>query len=598
MIFDQPNGSFFNSGIIDDGVTIAASGVRLTNTDSGRIYGGLTFMVGASTLTNVLGGWIGFTSNATTDPLIVGSDGADTVVNGGIIAGIVSLGAGDDIFVSQSRSVGSILLGSGNDTYRVETTDPMFISASGGDGVDRLVFAGSGGQYWYDASAGFEQLVFVTGGNFEGFSGFQSITVQPMSGNWSFVNFLNGNNPAADVNLNGPWFTLNRSAVRSVIGNDANNTVELFIDATVTNGISLGGGNDGLWLTSHLQDGAPTLTSAVTGGAGSDMIMLSWASGGDRSYDLHLATGFEELNVNPWALTDPAIARVSHASGLTAINVGQNDTLILNDSILPDARVGGGFNGGVTLGSGVIIDRYGFPEDGTWDDGLNKAQGDPGLSTRIVNQGTIENDVRFYIGDDLYDGRDGAVGGTVYGNAGNDRLLGGRGIDHFSGGFGADILQGGGGADILTGGAGNDTFLDTAADHNGDTITDFSRGDRLILSDANLATFAFSLSGGVLTYDGGAITLPGLAGAGLSFSKALEGGIQVFFSSPAIIIAGTTVTLNDLSAGSKASAATAELALAPPWAPSAAETTDGSGLGEWSSKLGGTADFGDLFATI
>ncbi len=547
IVLDQPNMNSFNSGTIDGGVTISAQGVRLTNTDSGRIYGGVTFTVGGGALTNLLGGWIGFSSNTTTDPLVIGSDGADTIVNGGIIAGAVTLGGGDDTFVSQARSTGSISLGTGNDTYRVETSDPMFISATGGDGIDRLIFAGSGGHYWYDISAGFEELVFVTGGNFEGFSGFQSITVQPMSGNWSFVNFLNGNNPSADVILNGPWLTLNHSIVRSVIGNDAANTFELFIDATVTNGVSLGGGNDGLWLTSHLQTTSPSLTSAISGGAGQDMIMLSWAVGGDRSYDLSLATGFEELNVNAWALTDPAIARVSHATGLTAINVGQNDTLVLSDSVLPEARVGGGFSGGITLDAGVVIDRYGFPEDGSWDDGINKAQGDPGLSTKIINHGTIENDVRFYIGDDFYDGRGGTVGGTVYGNAGNDRMLGGGGAELFVGGYGADTLQGGGGADILTGGAGYDLFIDTRAGHDGDTITDFSRGDRLVFSDASLANFSFSVSGNVLNYSGGSMTLQGFTGSGLSISQALEGGVQITFASPPIVVSSAPVTLVDVS---------------------------------------------------
>lgn len=543
VIFDQADVSAYNVGTIEDGATIAASGVRLTNTDSGRIYGGVTFTAGGSTLTNLLGGWIGNSSNIITGPLITGSDGSDIVINAGIIAGSISLGGGDDTFIARSRSAGSVDLGSGDDVYRVESTERTFIDAVGGAGVDRLVFAGSAGQYWADPGSGFEQLEFEIGGNFTGFSGFQSITIRPMPSDWPFVNLLDSLNPAADVILNGQWLTLNRSSVSSVTGNDAANTVELGLDSTVSNGIALGGGDDSLWLTSHLDAGAPALTSAATGGAGLDMIMLSWATGSDRSYDLSLATGFEVLNVNAWAITDPAIARVSHATGLTDINIGQYDSFILTDSVLPDARAGGAFGGGLTLGAGVVIDRYGFPEDGNWDDGLNLAQGDPTLSVRLANHGTIENDVRFYIGDDLYDGRDGNVGGVVYGNAGNDRLLGGGGAERFSGGFGADMLQGGGGADTLTGGAGYDLFLDTAAGHSGDTITDFSRGDRLVISDSTLAGFSFTITGQVLNYAGGSLTLQGFQGS-LSASQAAEGGVQITFSSPPIVIAGTTVTLN------------------------------------------------------
>jgi len=553
VVFDQPNTSSYNSGTISGGAIIAASGVRLVNTDSGRIYGGVTFTAGGSTLENVLGGWIGLASNVITGPLIIGSDGDDVVINGGIMAGSIALGGGADTFIARSRSAGGVDLGSGDDTYRVETSDPLFIDAVAGSGTDRLVFAGTGGSYYADPSSGFEQLVFENGGNFTGFSGFQSISIGPLASSWPFVNLLDSLNPAADVLLNGQWLTLNRSSVRSVVGNDAANTLELGIGGVISNGAALGGGNDSLWLTSNTQAGAPVLVSAVTGGTGVDMIMLSWATGGDRTYDLSLATGFEVMNVNAWAITDPAIARVSHATGLTDINIGQYDTFILSDSLLPDARVGGAFGGGITLGAGVVIDRYGFPEDGSWDDGLNLAQGDPILSVRLTNHGAIENDVRFYIGDDRYDGRDGSIGGIVYGNAGNDRLLGGGGGEHFIGGYGADTLQGGGGADILTGGAGYDLFMDTRAGHNSDTITDFSRGDRLVFSDAALADFSYTVSGQVLNYSGGSLILQGFQG-GLTASQAAEGGVQITFSSPPIVIAATTVTLSEAPAPKMVSA--------------------------------------------
>ena len=42
------------------------------------------------------------------------------------------------------------------------------------------------------------------------------------------------------------------------------------------------------------------------------------------------------------------------------------------------------------------------------------------------------------------------------------------------------------GADSLTGGAATDTFRDTAAGLNGNTITDFAAGDRIVITDATL----------------------------------------------------------------------------------------------------------------
>ena len=62
---------------------------------------------------------------------------------------------------------------------------------------------------------------------------------------------------------------------------------------------------------------------------------------------------------------------------------------------------------------------------------------------------------------------------TITGNGGSNTLVGLAGND---------TLIGLSGADRLTGGSGNDTFLGTRADLNGDTITDFSRGDRIVLA--------------------------------------------------------------------------------------------------------------------
>jgi hypothetical protein len=47
----------------------------------------------------------------------------------------------------------------------------------------------------------------------------------------------------------------------------------------------------------------------------------------------------------------------------------------------------------------------------------------------------------------------------------------------------------------------------------------------------------------VLNYAGGSLTLQGFQGS-LSTSQAAEGGVQITFSSPPIVIAGTTVTLS------------------------------------------------------
>lgn len=560
VVFDQSYSNPFNSGTIEGGATIAAPGVWLTNTDSGRIYGGVIFTVGGSTLDNRLGGWIGNSSNVIAGPLVTGSDGADTVVNGGIIAGAIALGAGDDLFLSRSRSSGQVDLGSGDDTYRVEGPDSIFIDADGSAGIDRLVFAGSSGQYWASVVKGFEELVFEDGGSFYGFSGFQSIIVQPFSTQRPYVQLVNSANPGADVALNGSWLMLIDSSVGGIIGNGASNAVDMVGNAMVSNGMWLGAGDDTLTLRSVDNGPSPTLTSVADGGSGIDTLLLQWTRGGDRSFDLSAATGFERLNINVgYTVNELSTTRVSNAVGLRDIDVGKDVTLVLSNSILPDARASSQGGGGIVIETGVTIDRYGFAEYGPWDFRLDIAQGDPTNSVKITNSGTIENDIRFYTGDDLYDGRNGAVGGTVYGNAGNDRLLGGSGAERFVGGYGADTLQGGGGADILTGGAGRDLFLDTAAGHDGDVITDFSRGDRLVFSDASLDSFAYSFNGNIFTYGGGSLTLEGLQGASLAITRAAEGGVQVAFSSPPVVVSGgaaVSLTLEAESLSAPKAAAT------------------------------------------
>ena len=83
-------------------------------------------------------------------------------------------------------------------------------------------------------------------------------------------------------------------------------------------------------------------------------------------------------------------------------------------------------------------------------------------------------------GDDNIDGHEGDD--TIYGEAGNDTLFGGAGNDTINGGDSDDRIEGGRGADILTGGAGADTFRYFEPMDGGDTITDFSSEDRILVS--------------------------------------------------------------------------------------------------------------------
>jgi serralysin len=116
--------------------------------------------------------------------------------------------------------------------------------------------------------------------------------------------------------------------------------------------------------------------------------------------------------------------------------------------------------------------------------------------------------------------------GTIIENA-----IGGSGNDRIIGNEAANVLRGEGGADTLTGGGGSDVFSGTRAGLNGDTITDFSVGDQIFISDAAMGSFSFSLSGNTLTYSGGSLTLSAPVSGPITASAAAGGGINLSIGS-------------------------------------------------------------------
>ena len=114
-----------------------------------------------------------------------------------------------------------------------------------------------------------------------------------------------------------------------------------------------------------------------------------------------------------------------------------------------------------------------------------------GADDTILNHQKIGGDVWLGGGDDVYEGSDGGVRGTLYGEDGRDLLVGGRNGESLSGGDGDDTLVGGLGHDRLAGGEGADTFRFTKlADSPSawpDVIQDLDNADIIDLSaiDAN-----------------------------------------------------------------------------------------------------------------
>ena len=130
-----------------------------------------------------------------------------------------------------------------------------------------------------------------------------------------------------------------------------------------------------------------------------------------------------------------------------------------------------------------------------------------------------------------------------------DVLIGGADADEVIGNGGNDTLSGGAGADTLTGGQGSDRFIDTTANLNGDTITDFSADDVIVLSDAAPITGFVEFTGGTLNYAGISIALPGLAPGVFGISPFITGGVALAFYNQRSITAPSSVTNSVLTYG-------------------------------------------------
>jgi hypothetical protein len=121
----------------------------------------------------------------------------------------------------------------------------------------------------------------------------------------------------------------------------------------------------------------------------------------------------------------------------------------------------------------------------------------------------------------------------ISGLGGDDALAGLGGNDTIDGGAGNDLITGGTGNDILTGGTGVDSFRDSAANLNGDRITDFLPGDRIQFTDLSLQSANLNIVGSTLTFSlpgsgTGSVQIDGL-GPGRFVIRAINnnGGVEV-----------------------------------------------------------------------
>jgi Ca2+-binding RTX toxin-like protein len=101
--------------------------------------------------------------------------------------------------------------------------------------------------------------------------------------------------------------------------------------------------------------------------------------------------------------------------------------------------------------NGTIIDLIGTSA-------INTLDSDDIVTNNGVVQGNATAAIKLGNGNDTYNGAGGIVNGKVFGEGGDDTLIGGAGVDVFDGGANNDTLSGGGGADVLEGGSGANTM--------------------------------------------------------------------------------------------------------------------------------------------
>lgn len=198
-----------------------------------------------------------------------------------------------------------------------------------------------------------------------------------------------------------------------------------------------------------------------------------------------------------------------------------SDSVTVRISLLDDQTTGTSGND-VLIGLGLGDRLYGLAGDDIY---LIDAATDVAVEDANEGYDEVRTSLETFVLAANFEGLAGTSfrGQTLIGNALDNRIVGGAGNDTLAGREGRDWLDGGGG---------NDTYRDRIAGLNGDTIASFGPGDRIVFTDADRSTFAFSLSGGLLTFTGGSLTLAEGAGGRLVAGPAPEGGVQLTVGTP------------------------------------------------------------------
>jgi len=435
-------------------------------------------------------------------------------ITGNDARNILTGGNGDDTLTG-GGGADTLIGGAGNDTYVIDVSDTVVEAA--GQGIDTVI-AG----FTYTLGSNLENLTLAADTSLFFHNGTGNALDNVLTGNskWNNLLGLEGND------------TLDGGAgVNQLLGGNGNDTyfvnsdADLVIEAagptsgidTVNSSISylVGDNVENLTLTglAAIDGTGNSLGNVITGNEADNML-----DGGQGSDTLLGGYGDDTYIIdNAGDLVTEAAGQGADTvrSGIAAYTLTPNVENLIFDVAGDALGTGNGLANTITGGDGNDVLSGGGGDDlllgGAANDtliggdGLDVIVGGDGIdtavfagrraeytltvtnfNTQVTRQGGPTDRVsgveRLAFDDQIVDFHAGS-GQTVVavpplpGSNAGSMLEGAAGNDSVQGNSGNDTLMGGLGADTLTGGAGLDTFTGSAADLNGDLITDYQAGE-------------------------------------------------------------------------------------------------------------------------
>jgi hypothetical protein len=286
-------------------------------------------------------------------------DGGQTlsILSGGVLAGTVDLGAGDDVFAlaAGGQLAGTVLGGAGNDKVAIDLTSDLSLRGDQLQQFETLQVTGTGALNFTDGAAHFDHLVTAS----------KDLTV------------------AAGTNLAAGDLKLDGAANTMTVG------------GAFTGALDLGAGDDVLRLTT-----GGTFTGSAQGGAGQDRLEL--ALGGTDAAPIALGStpfqgfealsvqsgvislagdyGFDSIAVNNGRLIGLAGSRLS-ASNIT---VGQGATFGSAGAVTGNIAVAGTLSPGASPGTMTVTGNVALASGST-----ALFEFTPTVSDQLVVSGTV-----------------------------------------------------------------------------------------------------------------------------------------------------------------------------------------------------------------